>query len=308
MKDWETCDADEMRLLGQNYASGRPYGIDYITIHHMAGDLDADGCNRAWRASGASAHYSVDRNGVVCQHVWDGDRAYACGDGVGIGSGGNDRSISIEHANNSSNPWTVYPKALEEGAHLVAALCRLYGLGRPEWMRNVFPHKHWAATACPGELAGSQNAQYMARAQYWYDKMGGKDVDKPSASKPAAAKLKVDKLWGEDTTREAQEQAGTPVDGIVSSQDKSWEPKYRGCTTGWEWVSKAEGSQLIIKIQTTLRDKYGQYVGEIDGVAGRLFWRAFERAAGYDADEKGLEYPSNTIGWFQEKLNAGTFF
>lgn len=185
--DWLNVEPDEYKLLGMNYTPGRPWGIDSITIHHMAGDLDADGCNSVWRGAGTSAHYSVDRTGKVCQHVNDSDRAYACGDGVGCNSGGNDRSISIEHANNSSNPWTVHEAAIESGAHLVAALCRYYGLGRPEWMVNVFPHSHWSATACPGELAGSQNAQYMTRAQEWYDAMcAGVDAGEPAApSTPA---------------------------------------------------------------------------------------------------------------------------
>lgn len=128
------------------------------------------------------------------------------------------------------------------------------------------------------------------------------------ASGGGSSKLTVDGLWGEDTTRAAQKQAGTPVDGIVSSQEKGWKSKFKGCTTGWEWVSKPKGSQLIEKIQTTLRNKYGQDVGKIDGIAGKKFWQAMERAAGYDADNKGFEYPSNTVRWFQRQLNAGTFF
>lgn len=121
-------------------------------------------------------------------------------------------------------------------------------------------------------------------------------------------KLAEDGLWGEDTTRAAQKQAGTPVDCVVSSQEKDWKKYYKGCTTGWEWVSNPKGSQLIAKMQTTLRDKYGQNIGKIDGIAGKKFWQAMERAAGYDADNKGFEYPSNTVKWFQKKLNAGTFF
>lgn len=303
MKDWDACDADEVKLLGQNYASGRPYGIDYITIHHMAGDLDADGCNRAWRASGASAHYSVDRDGVVCQHVWDGDRAYACGDGVGIGSGGNDRSISIEHANDGLNPWTVYPKALEEGAHLVAALCRLYGLGRPEWMGNVFPHKHWAATACPGELAGSQNAEYMARAQYWYDVMTGSKPSESAPAKPSGDKLTVDGLWGEDTTRALQRYFGTPVDGVVSSQNSYWQGANPGLTSGWEWVDNALGSQLMIAMQ-------GKLGVEQDGLFGAKTANAL--IARYASKSKSvqdgkIDECSGTVKEMQRALNSGTF-
>lgn len=143
MADWENVEPDEYKYLGCNYNPGRPQGIHGITIHHMAGDLDADDCNRVWRNAETSAHYSIDRNGWIVQHVDDGDRAWACGNAYA-----NDTTISIEHANNNSDPWTVYDAAIESGAHLVAALCKAYGLGRPEWEVNVFPHQYWSSTAC----------------------------------------------------------------------------------------------------------------------------------------------------------------
>ena len=168
MADFENVQPDEYKYLGCNYNPGRPQGIHGITIHHMAGNLSADDCNRVWANAGTSAHYSIDQNGYIVQHVDDTDRAWACGNAYA-----NDVTISIEHANDNSDPWTVFPAAIESGAHLVAALCKAYDLGRPEWMVNVFPHKHWSSTACPGELAGSQNAQYMQRSQEWYDAMTG---------------------------------------------------------------------------------------------------------------------------------------
>lgn len=186
MADWENVQPDEYKRLGTNCTAGRPWGIQYVTIHHMAGDLDADACNRVWRNAGTSAHYSIDKNGYIVQHVDDTDRAWACGDGVGVNSGGNDRSISIEHANDGSGPWTVHPAALESGAHLTAALCKYYGLGRPEWGANVMPHSHWSATACPGELYGSQKQEFIERAQAWYDSMTGGGEPAP-APEPAPA-------------------------------------------------------------------------------------------------------------------------
>lgn len=185
MADFANVQPDEYKLLGCNYSAGRPFGIKGVTIHHMAGDLNADQCNGIWGANGCSAHYSVDRNGYIVQHVNDTDRAYACGDGIGSG-GGNDTTISIEHANSARGPWTVHEAAIESGAHLVAALCLYYGLGRPAWMVNVFPHKHWSSTACPGELAGSQRDHYMQRAVEWYDAMVGGTQPSAPTVQPAA--------------------------------------------------------------------------------------------------------------------------
>lgn len=189
MADFWNVQPDEYKLLGCNYTPGRPWGIMGITEHHMAGDLDADDCNRVWRGAGTSAHYTVAKGGKIVQHVHDTDRAWACGDGVGICSGGNDRTISIEHANDKRGPWTIYPEALESGAHLTAALCLYYNLGRPEWDVNVFPHKRWSATNCPGELYGSQKEEYIQRAQAWYDAMinGGEPAPAPTPAQAPSA-------------------------------------------------------------------------------------------------------------------------
>ena len=222
--DWNNVEPDEYKLLGKNYNSGRPYGIKGVTIHHMAGDLDADACNRVWNGTEASAHYSVDRNGWIVQHVNDSDRAWACGDGIGTG-GGND--TTIEHANNARGPWTVHEAAIESGAHLVAALCKYYGLGRPEWMVNVFPHSHWSATACPGELAGSQNAQYMARAHEWYDAMcAGVDAGEPAApSAPAQPEAQPSTGGIPNIMLQARTTDGTVLPATTYPDFAGWLPK-----------------------------------------------------------------------------------
>lgn len=165
--DWESLIADEGLWLDRHYTEGRSgHAIEGVTVHHMAGDLSLADCHRVWQAAPTSAHYAVDRDGRVAQMVHDRDTAWACGDWDA-----NCRTISVEHANSGSGPWTVHEAAMEAGAHLVAAICLAYGLGRPEWGTNVWPHCHWAATACPGELWGSQRDDYMARCQRWYDAM-----------------------------------------------------------------------------------------------------------------------------------------
>ena len=153
------------------YSSGRDgHSVRYIVVHHEAAiGLGGAAITRMWNNMQAqSAHYSIDSNGTVTQHVLESNTAWACGNWVA-----NCESISIEHANNNSNPWTVAEPTLESGAHLVAALLVKYSLGYPEWGGNVRPHKQIVATACPGELAGSQNAHFMERCRYWYEVMTG---------------------------------------------------------------------------------------------------------------------------------------
>ena len=83
------------------FTPGRPYGIDAITIHWWDDpavrrpsfdtviNLFVTGSRQT------SAHYVAEAGRVACL-VAPGDRAWACGDGINIGSGGNDKSISIE--------------------------------------------------------------------------------------------------------------------------------------------------------------------------------------------------------------------
>ena len=68
---------------------------------------------------------------------------------------------------------------------------------------NVFPHKYFAATSCPGQIYGSQKDAYIQRAQKWYDQMvnGGQapsgNTSKPSQSaKKSVAEIAKDVIAG----------------------------------------------------------------------------------------------------------------
>lgn len=187
MKNWNTLEADIDLIMNKHYIAGRSgRKIDKVIIHHNAGNLTIKGCWDVWQNRQASAHYQVDSNGRIGQLVWDRDTAWHAGNW-----NANTTSVGIEHADISSNPWRISDACLEEGAHLTAAVCKYYGLGRPQWGKNVYGHKHFSATECPASLAGTQHAAYMARAQYWYDQMTGTTpTPKPQpapAAKPAPA-------------------------------------------------------------------------------------------------------------------------
>ncbi len=176
--------------------------IEFVGIHHTAAvGLTVRGCYGVWQARPASAHYLVQSDGVIGQLVHDGDTAWALGD-----FDANCRSINIEHADNGANPWTVSEACLDSGAHLVAALCHAYGLGRPVWGRNVRPHKAFAATACPGELAGSQRDAYMARAQHYYDLMAaGSAADTEDEVTDQDIEKIAQRVWGIQQGRETHD-------------------------------------------------------------------------------------------------------
>lgn len=147
-----------------NYDSGRT-ALDRVVVHHNAGvAMSHGGVYSAFSANGTSAHYNVDVHGSICQYVHDGDTAWHC-------PGVNSRSIGIEHANDGGpdSGWNVGETTIDAGAHLTAALCRAYGLGRPEWRVNVFPHSDFYSTACPASLRDKYANDYMSKAQQYYD-------------------------------------------------------------------------------------------------------------------------------------------
>ena len=179
MKNWENIEADENLILTKHFTPGRAGAINKIVLHHNAGNLTIRGCYNVWQDREASAHYQVQSDGRIGQLVWDKDTAWHAGN-----FDANSTSIGIEHADCQARPWKISDACLENGAHLVAALCKYYKLGRPTWMKNVFPHSYFSSTECPASIAGSQNAAYMKRAQEWYDAMM-KGSSAPAASKPS---------------------------------------------------------------------------------------------------------------------------
>lgn len=194
MKNWDKLEADINLILDKHFTGGRDgRKVDKVVLHHNGGNLTGQGCYTVWQTRQASAHYQVDSNGVISQHVWDSDTAWHAGNWDA-----NTTSIGIEHADISTNPWRISDACLDNGAHLTAAVCKAYGLGRPAYGRNVFYHKDFSATECPASIAGSQRDAYMRRAQEWYDKMTG---NKPAASAPAKPSMPAKKSV-ETVTRE----------------------------------------------------------------------------------------------------------
>jgi len=164
--------------MTKHYTPGRTAKISKIVLHHNAGNLTVQGCWDVWQTRQASAHYQVQRDGLIGQLVKTTDTAWHA-------TTANPSSIGIEHANATMAPgWTISDATLEAGAHLVAALCKHHGLGRPAWKVNVFPHSAFNSTACPGAIQGSQNQAYMTRAAYWYDQMTKTTQATPTPAPP----------------------------------------------------------------------------------------------------------------------------
>lgn len=174
MKNWNTLEADVNKIMNVHYTSGREgRSIDKIILHHNAGNLTVQDCWNVWQTRESSAHYQVQSDGLIGQLVWDDDTAWHAGEWEA-----NLTSIGIEHADDCTSPWHISDAALVNGAHLVAALCLKYGLGRPQYGKNVFFHSDFTATSCPASIAGSQKDAYLQKAGEWYDSMTGTTTNK----------------------------------------------------------------------------------------------------------------------------------
>lgn len=119
-----------------------------------------------------------------------------------------------------------------------------------------------------------------------------------ASAKPITAKIEVDGIWGQETTKKAQQVFHTPVDGIISNQLAAYKPRFPGIlesTIEWEYHKKG-GSALIKAMQVR--------VGvEDDGYLGQDTARAWQRFL--DTPVDGIfDKPSTFIKAFQNWLNA----
>ena len=159
--------ADIVKIMSKHYTPGRNgKQIRYIVRHHLAGIGDTSTVWGWWQTRAASAHYVVEPSGRVGQLVWDKDTAWASGNA-------NAESIAIEHSNSggAAQDWPISDTVIIAGARWAAALCLFYGLGRPEYGKNIFDHRDFMGTACPHHLArgGKYHQRWMDEAVRWYD-------------------------------------------------------------------------------------------------------------------------------------------
>lgn len=130
-------------------------------------------------------------------------------------------------------------------------------------------------------------------------KGAGASAPAKKASKPTSGGIAVDGIWGAATTSALQRVLKTTVDGIVSSQEAQNRGILKACAGGWQWVSRPQGSRMIIELQRKLGVA-------ADGIMGAQTVNALERRYGF-APDGFLGYPSNTVKELQRRLNKGTF-
>lgn len=183
---------------GGNYSKGRSGAkVDKIVVHHAA-TTNFDGIGRTFQAAGrnASAHYGVGRNQNVDQYVDEENTAWHAGNW-----NANISSIGIENVNSSGAPaWDIDPATFETLVELCRDIRDRHGLGKLVVGKNLFGHKDFSATACPGQL--------YARLQNLADRVngsvsagGGPVVNPPRKSNDVVADEVINGAWGNGDDR-----------------------------------------------------------------------------------------------------------
>lgn len=308
--DYEGLHADVNKILNKHFTTGRGgNSIQYVVIHYNDGDLTTEGCYSVWQTREASAHYQVESSGRIGQLVWDKDTAWHASNFKA-----NQKSIGIEHANQGSSMTNA---CIENGAHLCAAICKYYKLGRPTWLKNVFPHCYFASTDCPGPLRDGTgyHDRYMKRAQAWYDAMSTDSKpsdDSSSSDSKSSSNLGDTRYTGPLMVTEWQSQLGTDTDSKISNQSTYIRSKvlvnveskcFDGNKTG------KDGSSLVKALQHFLNDEMGAGL-DVDGLFGhdttKWLQKWLNSELGLNLDVDGY-YGSATSSAVGNALEKGLF-
>jgi len=132
-----------------NYTDGRTSNIDKIIIHHAATtNFDGIGATFANPNRQASAHYGVGSCNNVDQYVAEENTAWHAGNWAA-----NCSSIGVETVNSSGAPgWNVSAEAFNTLVELVRDIATRNGLMPVQVGANLFGHKDFQSTFCPGVL------------------------------------------------------------------------------------------------------------------------------------------------------------
>jgi hypothetical protein len=160
--------------------------IDKIVIHHMA-TTNFDSVPSIWQTRQVSAHYGIGKNGEIHAYVDENNTAWHAGNWEA-----NISSIGIEHCNSTGEPaWGINQATIDASAKLCADIAKRYGLGKLVPNKNLFPHSHFSATACPGQLLNK--LQYIADKANAINTGGGSSTPSTQTS----GLYRVRKIWAD---------------------------------------------------------------------------------------------------------------
>lgn len=143
--------------ITKNKSNGRGgKSISRIIIHHWGGVIatakqGVDYFKTTKRQ--VSSNYVIGNDGSIGLSVDECDRPWTTG-----GSVIDNPSITIEVSNAETKNWTVSDKAYQSLINLIADICKRNNIEKLEVGKNLYGHRDFSATACPGDyLYGKMN-------------------------------------------------------------------------------------------------------------------------------------------------------
>lgn len=244
-----------MITITKNLVSEDKYGIKCpyamepvgITVHNTANSASAD-AEVSYMISNnneVSYHFAVDENHAV-QGLPLNRNAWHCGDGNGKG---NRKTIAIEICRSTSEDESLFDRAEENAAELIAALCKEYG-----WTTDdIYTHQHWTGKYCPHKTLdrGWERFVNMVREKLGEDvgepddmpsedNQGGDDSD-TDVNVTYAVQLEDGTILPEVTNLEDYAGIrGRKVVGIAARVDRG-ELKYQVHVLGGGWLPYVTG-------------------------------------------------------------------
>ena len=265
-------------IVGHKSLGRGKHRIQKIFVHHMAGALSVQQCGRVFDTRQASAHYGVNGS-AIGQYVDEKDTAWHCGN-----FSWNQKSIGIELANDAGakGNWHVADSTINTAIKLIADICRRNGIPKlvytGDMNGNLCMHRWVCSTSCPGPYLATQ----FRRIE--------KGVNDILGAKVGPIKLDVDGVGGPQTVSRMQEFLGTPVDGVISGQNKDMAKYYPAL----ESVIFDDTESTCVKALQWLIGVYE------DGVLGPDTTKAWQKFLGVEID--GIFGPVSMKAW-QKYLN-----
>lgn len=150
--------------------------VSKITIHHMAGIMDAEDCAKM-HLSGtkSSANYYIGVNGEIVSGVAENRRAWTSS------SRDNDyNAVTIEVSNNANSaPWEVSKAAMDSLIALCVDICLRNHIEHLTYTGNangnLTEHRMFAKTECPGEYLHSKMSEIAVKVNSIINPKNGND-------------------------------------------------------------------------------------------------------------------------------------
>lgn len=140
----------KIELPVSTHSNGRAGNkVSKIVVHHMAGNLSLQQCQRTFQNRKSSANYAIDSSGNIAQYVDEKDRPWTTS-----GSDPDNYCITIELANDQiGGQWHISDATIASCEKLCADICKRYGISKLYYngkSGTLLRHCDYHATACPG--------------------------------------------------------------------------------------------------------------------------------------------------------------